>query len=215
MTYDTVTNTNINEYSWNNDYCRFRALELIAEEIQKNDVIGSIAEAGVGWGDFAKIINRIFPDRKFYLYDTFEGFDEKDKKIELEKGYTSEKWFRSNNEYRGEGAEKNIEKIRGKMKHLEKCEFRRGYFPDSAIGESEERFAFVSIDMDLYEPIFAALHFFYPRLNKGGYIFLHDYNHNEFSGVKVAVDNFEKSNGRITKVPLPDQGGTLIIAKSM
>lgn len=196
------------------DYCRFRALELAAEEIYRNNIKGNVAEAGVAHGHFAKIINRVFPDRKLYLYDTFEGFSESDKRSELEKGYTSEEWFSSAKDYRLKGAEKNMKIVRSKMEHLDNCIFRKGYFPESAVNETAEKFAFVSIDMDLYEPVFAALNFFYPRLAEGGVIFLHDYNHAEFKGIKVAVENFEYNYGKINKFPLPDVGGTLVITKN-
>lgn len=213
MLYDTVKETYISEYPLY-DYCRYRTLELVAEEIYKNNVCGNVAEAGVAQGHFAKIINRAFPDRQLYLYDTFEGFDENDKKRDIEKGYTSENFFCYSTHFGSRGVEKNIEIVRSQMKYLDNCEFRQGYFPDSAVNEQEEKFAFVSIDMDLYDPIFAGLNFFYPRLSNGGYIFLHDYNHCEFKGIKVAVENFEKTNGKLSKFPLSDQGGTLIIHKN-
>ena len=38
----------------------------------------SVAEGGVFRGDFAKYINKVFPDSKLYLFDTFEGFDSRD-----------------------------------------------------------------------------------------------------------------------------------------
>jgi O-methyltransferase len=50
------------------------SLELVAHEIYENNVIGEVAELGVYRGDFASIINALFPDRKLYLFDTFRGF---------------------------------------------------------------------------------------------------------------------------------------------
>ena len=46
-----------------------------------------------------------------------------------------------------------------------------GYFPETTVGLEDERFAFVSLDTDLYKPIYEGLKFFYPRLNPGGIIF--------------------------------------------
>jgi O-methyltransferase len=212
MAYDSISPSIIEKYEF--DYCRGRALELVAEEIQRNGVGGAVAEAGVAAGDFAKYINQVFPERTLYLYDTFEGFNEADKKADLESNYTSAEFFESGNSFGGEGRDANMENVRSKMKNVENCVFRAGWFPESAAGEAGETFAFVSIDMDLYEPISAALQFFYPRLSPGGYIFLHDYNHREFQGVKKAVAEFEAANGKLSKTPLPDQGGTLIIVKN-
>ena len=75
-----------------------------------------------------------------------------------------------------------------------------------------EEFVFVSIDTDLYDPIYNGLLYFYPRLIKGGYIFVHDYNNDGYTGAKKAVQQFCKEN-QISFTPLPDSCGTAIIAK--
>ena len=46
-----------------------------------------MAELGVYRGEFAKEINKVFPDRTLYLFDTFEGFAEQDCDTEVKKGY--------------------------------------------------------------------------------------------------------------------------------
>jgi hypothetical protein len=46
----------------------------------------------------------------------------------------------------------------------------KGYFPETARGLENERFAFVMLDVDNYEASLAGLEFFYPRLNHGGYM---------------------------------------------
>ena len=57
------------------DFVRHKQLELIAHRIYEGDIEGSVAECGVYKGEFAKEINRLFPDRDLYLFDTVEGFD--------------------------------------------------------------------------------------------------------------------------------------------
>lgn len=72
---------------------------------------------------------------------------------------------------------------------------------------------FVSIDVDLEQPIYDGLDFFYPRLEKGGYIFIHDYN-GPLLGVERAVDRYERGNGiMLCKVPICDVEGSLVITK--
>ncbi|WP_366515539.1 TylF/MycF/NovP-related O-methyltransferase [Rheinheimera soli] len=58
-----------------------------------------------------------------------------------------------------------------------------------------------------------AIEYFYPRLTAGGYLMLHDYNHADFRGVKQAVADYEAKHGKLAKVPVPDQGGTIVITK--
>jgi len=64
----------------------------------------------------------------------------------------------------------------------------------------------------LYEPIYNGLHFFYPRLNKGGYIFVHDFNNDEYLGARDAVRQFSKEMS-IGYTLIADAGGTAIITK--
>ena len=195
------------------DYCRIRALELISSEIYRKNISGCVAEAGVRHGDFAKYMNQNFHDRKLYLYDTYEGFNKQEKLFEIENQYANERFFNIIDDCKGENADANMQIVRSKMKLAENCIFKKGLFPESAHDELGERFAFVSIDMDLYVPTLAALRFFIPRLSNGGYIFLHDYNHNEFRGVKSALEDYEKENSCFSSFPLTDHGGTLVISK--
>ena len=71
---------------------------------------------------------------------------------------------------------------------------------------------FVSIDADLYEPIYAGLQFFYKYLVRGGYIFVHDFNNDNYKGARKAVEQFcEEQN--ISFTPIPDAAGSVIITK--
>jgi O-methyltransferase len=71
------------------DYIRVCSFELAAEEIHAQAVAGSIAELGVYKGDFAKHLSAAFPDRKLYLFDTFTGFHEQDKDVEIREGFST------------------------------------------------------------------------------------------------------------------------------
>ncbi len=71
------------------DYVRFGALQLLFLEIKENQVEGCMAELGVYRGDFARHINRAFPDRILYLFDTFEGFDKKDLQYDKENDFSN------------------------------------------------------------------------------------------------------------------------------
>lgn len=58
-----------------------------AKVVRTKNIPGCCAEGGVFEGDFAAKINDAFSDRKLYLFDTFEGFDERD--LAKEDGHTS------------------------------------------------------------------------------------------------------------------------------
>jgi O-methyltransferase len=184
------------------DYIRLSSLELIAHEIYEKGIQGCAAELGVYQGDFEQHINSYFFDRKLYLFDTFEGFDERDIKIDVKEKYsTGEQDF----------SKTSIELVLKKMKYRENCIIRKGYFPETAKG-IEEKFAFVSIDADLFEPIYQGLCYFYQRLEKGGYIFVHDYNNTGYTGAKVAVEKFSQEYNA-PYFPLSDICGSAIFSK--
>ena len=188
--------------SW--DYIRVCSLELVAEEIRNNSVKGCVAELGVYRGNFAKHIHSAFPDRNLYLFDTFEGFNEKDKRAEIDGGFSS-----AMEDFSDTTVDQVLKKI-GNPNHVT---VRAGYFPDSIQEpETRESFAFVHIDADLYKPIYDGLKFFYPRLSPGGYIFVHDYNNQEYPGVKAAVKKYCRESG-INCFPLVDPCGTAVLTK--
>jgi O-methyltransferase len=184
------------------EYIRASAVELIANEIYDKNIAGNVAELGVYRGDFAKIINEAFPDKKLYLFDTFEGFDKRDTKIEFENNYsTADEDF----------SETSIELVLNKMRYKNNCIVKKGFFPETT-NEIHDTFSFVSIDTDLYEPIYKGLHYFYENLNKGGYIMLHDYNNKHYKGVKAALKKFSEEKN-VAYFPLCDESGSAIIMK--
>ena len=122
---------------------RVAVLELSSREIYRYGIEGSVAELGVYRGDFAEVINRYFPDRNLYLFDTFEGFDKKDADVERAGNFS---------DATENFADTSVNVVLGKMEHKENSIVRKGWFPDTAEG-IEDKFCFVSIDADLYQPI--------------------------------------------------------------
>ncbi len=184
------------------DYVRNSSLELVAHEINERQITGSVAELGVYRGDFAKIINEVFPDRKLYLFDTFRGFRDVDVETDKQRSYSA-----GDQDF----TKTSIDLVLGKMKYPSNCIVKPGYFPDTA-RDVRDIFAFVSIDADLYRPIYDGLCFFYPQLAKGGCLFVHDYNNDGYQGAHKAVSQFCRENN-IEFFPLPDACGTAVIYK--
>ena len=153
-----------NRYDENTD-SRVRWVHSFARYVHDENIQGNIAECGVNRGEFACYMNKYFPDRMLYLFDTFEGFDQRDWEIEKKKKTKITKKtiidgtdnFKTTNE----------KIVMHKMQNPEKCIVKKGYFPDSA-KDVEDNFSFVNLDMDLYAPMKAALEFFYKRMNRGG-----------------------------------------------
>jgi O-methyltransferase len=184
------------------DYVRLATLELIAFEIGKKKLKGNTAELGVYKGKFARYINQYFPDRVLYLFDTFAGFDNRDVVSETAGNFSSgEQDF----------SDTSVDSVLKQMPFPGNCRPVKGFFPESATG-IDDQFVFVSLDADLYEPIYNGLIFFYPRLVSGGYIFIHDFNNDAYKGARKAVEQFCSEHG-VNYLPIPDLGGSAIIAK--
>lgn len=174
------------------DPIRYLTIAFAINTIKNENIDGSFAEVGVYKGYTSKIIHDLAPLRKLYLFDTFQGFINKD-------------------DLRFQDV--NIEIVKRNIKNLNNIIFKKDFFPKTAIGLENEIFAFVMIDLDKYKPTLDALKFFLPRVNSGGYIFLHDYSSPE-SNWAVSKATNEFLDGKPEKViQIPDRLGSVVIRK--
>jgi len=175
----------------------------VANEVRRWKVLGAVAEVGVQYGDTARFLNLFFPEEKLYLFDTFCGFDENDAKIDLEKGYTIQEtvdWF---------DVPIEVKSVLDKMFFPQQCIVKQGYVPDTLEGV-DDTFSFVHLDCDLSKPIHDSLEFFWPRMNSGGAVCVHDTYHPRFTGVRDVVWKFSKKHN-IRYVANDAYGGVIFI----
>jgi O-methyltransferase len=179
------------------DPVRSGALYLAIEEILKQQLAGAFAECGVYRGELSRFIHGLAPAKRFYLFDTFQGFDIRD-------SHTS-----------GDGRfdDTSVQGVLRTIGETENIIIREGFFPETAQGLEAETFSLVVVDFDKYEPTIAALEFFYPRLSGGGYLFVHDYNSPESDwACSRALNEFLKD--KIEKIiTIPDAWGTAMFRK--
>ena len=184
------------EKDLSNDYVRLATLELLCRRLA--EVPGAAAELGVYRGFFARCINQLLPERKLYLFDSFEGFAE---------GACAADSFQA--------AHRNtaIDKVLAIMPYPDSITVKAGFFPESLDG-LEERFCLVSLDVDFYQTTLDGLRYFWPRLAEGGYLMLHDWGSPKLPGVAKALRDYEAEFGyKIPAMPLCDVGGTLVLCK--
>lgn len=180
-----------------NDYVRLKTLEAIC--LRLDSVPGAAAEFGVYRGGFARWINRLLPEKRLYLFDSFAGFDP------VESAGCAEGFVAA---HRNTAAGQ----VLASMPHPETVLLRPGFFPATAAGLEDERFALVSLDVDLEESSYEGLCWFLPRMHQGGVVLLHDWNNPRLPGVKRALRRYEAEYGRVHAVPLCDVNGTLVIS---
>jgi len=193
-----------NKRNNNGDASRFMALLLNLRQLQKEGIKGDYAELGVWKGNSAALLADFAASsgRRLFLFDTFSGFDRRDLV-----GVDDTK--------RLEFADTSIDYVRQTVGNDAVTIYVQGFFPESVTPEVERRsFALVHIDCDLYEPMKAALEFFYPRMPKGGMLILHDYSSGTWEGATKAVDEFYKATGEHISL-WPDKSGTAIIRKTI
>jgi hypothetical protein len=186
------------------DLPRFWALLLNLKQVLAEGVPGDFAELGVWRGNTAAILANFaaLNDRKVFLFDTFEGFHAKDLvSVDRDKSMNF--------------TDTSVETARRVVGEPSRCcEFIKGYFPDSVTDEARKaRYAVVSLDCDLYEPMKAGLEFFYPRMTRGGIFFLHDYSSLQWNGAAQAIDEFCRASGEFL-ILCPDKSGSAFFRKS-
>jgi hypothetical protein len=184
------------------DMPRFHFLNLACDQILKENITGDVAELGVFRGNsaflLAKLARRL--GTTAYLFDTYEGFDERDLAGVDAKAPAA-------------FSETSIERVK-RLVGEENAVFVAGYFPDSLSQvEGDPRFCLVHLDCDLYAPMKAALEYFYPRLVRGGWLIMHDYASLVWDGAEKAVDEFFADKPERIIV-IPDKAGTAVIRRA-
>lgn len=135
---------------------------------------GDLAEVGVYLGGSAKLLAMAKGDKALHLFDTFAGLPKP--------GQFDPPTLFWESEFAAD-----IEEVRTYLSDFPNVYLHKGEFPATASAVDDCRFCFVHLDVDLYEPMTAAVAFFYPRLVTGGLLLCHDYY---ASGVRKAVDEF-------------------------
>jgi O-methyltransferase len=179
------------------DPVRDYAVALALQTIRLDGIAGAMAEVGVYRGEMATFYHRVMPERALYLFDTFEGFPKADLEVDHDERF----------------ADTSLEAVKSRFPTDAKVIFRPGYFPATAQGLERERFAFVMLDVDLHKPTLAGLDWFYRRMPRGGYIFVHDYtSHESGGGISRAVDAFMADKPELL-IHLPDAWGSILFRR--
>lgn len=186
------------------DTVRLWSFILNIKQVLKEGVEGNFAELGVWRGNTAAVLAHFAhaSGRRVYLFDTFEGFDPEDLK-----------GVDSGREREFEGT--SVAMVRRTVGSAwSACHVVVGYFPRSVQSEHRAtKYAVVSLDCDLYEPMKAGLELFYPLMSRGGLLMLHDYSSLHWAGARRAIDEFCAATGELLML-LPDKSGSAFIRRT-
>ena len=193
-TYPSAVAKRIEQY---HDDARYSMLALAIQRLDTDKIPGAFAEIGVYRGVTSSFIHRQAPHRRFYLFDTFEGFPEQS--LEGAKDIRFK--------------DSSIEAVTTVLGDTTNIEFHKGFFPDTAAGLHAEKFALVMLDVDLYQPALDVFAFFYPRMVRGGYFFMHDYNSPESKrAISRAAHEFMADKPELL-IETPDYSGSALFRK--
>jgi O-methyltransferase len=193
-TYSPAVAQRIEQY---HDDVRYSTLALAIQRLEDDQIQGSFAEIGVYRGVTSSFIHRQAPQRRLYLFDTFEGFPE-----QVLEGSKDERFKDTSQE--------RVANIIGDTSNIE---FRKGFFPATATGLEAEQFALVMLDVDVYLTALDVFSFFYPRMVRGGYFFMHDFNSIESDhGIARAAHQFLVDKPELL-VEIPDFHGSALFRK--
>jgi hypothetical protein len=143
---------------------------------------GDVAECGVRQGrSTIFMLTADLRDRQYHLFDSFEGLSEPSSEDRMHNG--AQGWEK--------GALATEESVaRANLRDFKNVNFHVGWIPETLEQVSDRKFAFVHIDVDLYEPTVSSLAFFHDRLLPGGMIVCDDYGSARCPGARKAFDEF-------------------------
>lgn len=144
-------------------------------------VPGDTAECGVFQGSSTYLIchstgGRLENPRTHHVFDSFEGLSEP---TNADGDYWSRGTFAC-----------DLDTVKANLASLRNLSWHKGWIPDRFKDVEDRKFAFVHIDVDLYEPTRDSVEFFYPRMSKGGIIVCDDYGCTTCPGATRAIDEF-------------------------
>lgn len=187
--------------SWNGWNLRWRLRIILWAAGHAAKIPGDFVECGVNKGGFTQsILEYIDLDllgKKYYLFDTFNGFD----KHQLD---AVEEKLAAHYSYPDCFAE-----VKDRFEKIPFINIVRGSVPRTLPGAGIKNVAFLSIDMNCVEPEIAAVEFFWPLLSTGGLIILDDYGFTLHQAQKEAFNKWSYTIG-VDILELPTGQGLII-----
>jgi len=142
---------------------------------------GAVAECGSYVGVSAWFIANEIQGETFYLFDSFEGLS-----VPTDKDHSPEgvqQWMKGD-------LSATEDALRCHLKGFSNIHIMKGWIPERFPEVRHERFKLVHIDVDLYEPTYESLAFFYERLVPTGVVIMDDYGFKNCPGAYAAANEF-------------------------
>lgn len=177
---------------------RMYALYKAVEYVDAASIEGAIVQCGVWRGGGAMLIAlalmaRRSPDRELWLYDTFEGMsapDERDVSFAGERA--SDAWRAAARPDHNAMCYAPIDEVRGNVESTgypnSLVRYVKGKVEQTIPGAAPASISLLHLDTDWYESTRHELTHLYPRLVRGGVLYIDDYGH--WQGARDATDGY-------------------------
>jgi hypothetical protein len=170
------------------------------EYCQRSNPEGVILEVGSYKGGGALHLSNCQPQRKVFIFESFEGFETVDEKLDIN---FNMKQFKDTAQAKVE----SLFNAKGRTAIV-----TPGFFPDSAKNIEIPAISFVHLDVDIYKATIESLLYLDDKMMDKSFIVLDDCRRG-CEGVDKAVDEFIKQSNNWIYLPLfPSQG--LLVHKS-
>jgi len=170
---------------------------------------GDFVECGVNYGIISRTVARYvdfarYPERTFWLYDTFCGIPPDQMSDTEAKGLGG--WHNKNN-YTCDV----FPIARHRFAPFPNARLVQGKVPDSLYQVAAARVVWLHIDMNITFPEISAAEFFWPRMPQGGIIILDDYGYRGHEEQMQAFQKFAAARGQKI-LALPTGQGIIVKA---
>ena len=191
--------------------CRFLSLQQVVKHCAQAHPTLDFAECGCWKGHSTWVIASIMSENSatggLHVFDSFEGgLSEKvDEDLGPDQELSEDEVEKEKLTFASAESE-----VGDNLSEFDFVSFYKGWIPERFAEVEELKFAFVHLDVDLYEPTRDGLEFFFPRVAEGGAIVIDDYNFAQFPGARKAVDQFLEKNPDVFFYAVPTGGAFLI-----
>lgn len=161
-------------------WCTSVALTLEGDFVECGVWKGLLSTAIASYFDWNKV------GRKFYLFDTFRGVDEKQ---------LSEEEINNIPHFRIGYGEDIYDHVVKNFSEFKDVRVVRGSVPETLTTVNIDKVSYLSIDMNNAAPEIAAANYFWDKLSPGAPILLDDYGFVRYEAQKKAFDSFAAERG--------------------
>ena len=166
------------------DRNRCYALYLLMEQVRK--VEGNVLEVGTWRGGTAGLFTKLLPEKTVFLADTFMGV------------VKSSKWEHYKDNAHSDTSEELVVNFLNQL-GVSNYKILQGIFPEETGGRVKaEKFAFVHLDVDVYNSAKDAFNYVWDNVSKGGIVTFDDYGWiSACAGVKKFIDEIKNDKDKI------------------